>query len=240
AMQEGGGFLPLHRVLPRREFVVFSKGRGVSNFYLGDSMKLLHRLGWLALSLAILWLSGCGRGPARETYAFITNNDHDFWLIAEKGTQQAARELDVDVEFKMPIGGGTPEEQQRLIEDLLNKGVKGVAISPNDAKNMVSFFKQKVMPKVPLITQDSDVPDASARRCYIGTHNYRAGRAAGKLVTEAAPKGGKIVIFVGKMDVQNAVERRQGLLDYLRDHAATKKVNEDQAEMDLGKVDDPE
>src|SRR5437016_1579239 len=57
----------------------------------------------------------------------------------------------------------------------------------------------------------------SVRRCYIGTHNYRAGMAVGKLVTEACPQGGKIVIFVGKLDVQNAIERRQGVLDYLTD-----------------------
>ena len=50
---------------------------------------------------------------------------------------------------------------------------------------------------------------------YIGTHNYRAGRAVGELVTKAVPKGGKFAIFVGKMDVANAVERRQGVLDYL-------------------------
>ena len=37
----------------------------------------------------------------------------------------------------------------------------------------------------------------------------------GKLVKEAAPDGGKIVIYVGKLDVQNAVERRQGVLDEL-------------------------
>jgi len=45
--------------------------------------------------------------------------------------------------------------------------------------------------------------------------HYRAGRGAGELVLKAAPDGGKIVIFVGKLDVQNAVERRQGLLDVL-------------------------
>src|SRR5262249_39480547 len=67
---------------------------------------------------------------------------------------------------------------------------------------------------------------------------YRAGRAAGKLVTEAAPKGGKIIIFVGKMDVQNAVERRQGVIDFLRDHGAGKKIDEDAAE--IGELDDPE
>jgi ribose transport system substrate-binding protein len=202
-------------------------------------MRLFRTLGYLALAAVALVLPACKRGGSQsETYAFITNNDHDFWLIAEAGTKHAAQELGVNVEFKMPTLGGTPEEQQRLIEDLVNKGVKGIAISPNAAKDMVPFFSKTIPSNVPLITQDSDVPDVNVRRCYIGTHNYRAGRAAGKLVTEAAPNGGKIIIFVGKMDVQNAVERRQGLLDYLRDQGAGKKTDEAKAE--IGTTDDPE
>jgi len=195
-------------------------------------MKTLSILAAFVAGTVLLSLPGC-RGSSKETYAFITNNNHEFWLMAEQGTKEAAKNLGVEVEFRM--GDSSAEQQQRLIEDLLNNGVKGIAISPNDAKNMESFFKDKV--KVPLITQDSDVPDPGARRCYIGTHNYRAGRVAGKLVTEAAPQGGKIIIFVGKLDVQNAVERRQGVLDYLRDHAAGKMINEDEAEM--GETDDP-
>ncbi len=68
---------------------------------------------------------------------------------------------------------------------------------------------------MPLVTQDSDLPEGSGRLCYIGTDNYTAGMGAGKLVRECMPEGGKIVIYVGKMDAQNAIERRQGVLDEL-------------------------
>jgi ribose transport system substrate-binding protein len=71
--------------------------------------------------------------------------------------------------------------------------------------------------------QDNDVPDPAARRCYIGTNNYVAGRAVGELVTKAAPEGGKIAIFVGRMDAQNAIERRQGVLDYLMNPKSDQK-----------------
>ena len=63
-----------------------------------------------------------------------------------------------------------------------------------------------------MVTQDSDVPDLSARRCYIGTDNVKAGMAAGELVKEALPDGANLVIYVGKLDVQNAVERRKGVV----------------------------
>ena len=177
---------------------------------------------WQVLGLAALLLAttGCSRSGSRV--AFVSNNAEAFWTIAERGCDKAATELNVSVAFRRPPNG-TKEEQQQIIEDLLNTGIKGIAVSPNDAANSVAFFK-KVSSKVPLIMQDSDLPDTSARRCYIGTNNYRAGLAVGELVTKAVPRGGKIAIFVGKLDVENARERRQGVLDYLADAKTDKEA----------------
>src|SRR5205823_11748315 len=121
----------------------------------------------------------------------------------QRGTEKAANELGTHVDFRMPPNG-TSEEQRRFIEDLRNMGVQGIAISPNDAANQAAFLKE-VNESIPVITQDSDVPDPSARRCYIGTNNVLAGVAVGEMVKEAVPDGGKIAIYVGKLDVQNAV-----------------------------------
>jgi ribose transport system substrate-binding protein len=68
--------------------------------------------------------------------------------------------------------------------------------------------------QVLVVTQDSDAPQ-SDRACYIGTDNRAAGRQAGELIKEALPNGGKIMLFVGKMDAQNAQERYQGIKEAL-------------------------
>jgi ribose transport system substrate-binding protein len=65
------------------------------------------------------------------------------------------------------------------------------------------------------LTQDSDAPK-SDRACYIGTDNVAAGRQAGQLIKEALPQGGKIMIFVGKLDARNAQERYQGIKEALQ------------------------
>src|SRR5690606_1975638 len=65
-----------------------------------------------------------------------------------------------------------------------------------------------------LITQDSDAPD-SHRLCYVGMSNYDAGRMCGELVRQAIPDGGKLMIFVGRIEQDNARLRRQGLIDEL-------------------------
>jgi len=173
----------------------------------------------LAICVSVLPQIGCGSKQGgivdngKPTVAFVTNNTAEFWTIARRGTEKGAKEFDVNVEFQMPPRGSA-DDQRRVIEDLLAKGVKGMSVSPNDSVNQAAYFDQ-IAEKIPLLMHDNDLPAGSKRLCYIGTDNYEAGRAAGKLVKEAMPDGGKIVVYVGKMDAQNAVERRQGVLDEL-------------------------
>lgn len=146
--------------------------------------------------------------------SFVTNNASDYWTIARKGVEKADCEMgSVDVEFKMP-GEGTAAEQKRIIDDLVSTGVNGIAMSPVDPDNQTQLINNTAK-KALVITQDSDAPN-SDRALYIGTDNVAAGREAGKLVKEALPNGGKIMVFVGKSDARNAAERYQGLKEALQ------------------------
>ena len=145
--------------------------------------------------------------------AFVTNNASDFWIIARKGTEKAAREIPgIEVEFRIPADG-TAAEQQRQVDDLLAKGIHGIAISPVDPANQTPMLNRAAAGAL-VVTQDSDAPNSN-RVCYIGTDNVAAGRQAGELLKEALPQGGKIMVFVGVLDAQNARERHQGLKEAL-------------------------
>jgi ribose transport system substrate-binding protein len=158
---------------------------------------------------AVAIMSGCARDrPSARRLAFVTNNAADFWTIARKGTEQADAELaGATVEFR--LGDGTAAEQKRIVDDLLAKGVDGIAISPVDPANQTGMLNDAARQTV-VFTHDSDAPD-SRRECYVGTDNVAAGREAGGLIKEALPQGGRIAVFVGKLDARNAQERLQGI-----------------------------
>ena len=146
--------------------------------------------------------------------AFVTNNTSDFWTIARKGTEKADNELDdVTVEFRLPADG-TAAEQKRILDDLLAKGVEGIAVSPVDPENQTQTLNETAK-RVLVVTQDSDAPK-SDRAFYVGTDNVAAGRVAGGLIKEAVPQGGKVMLFVGKLDARNAQERLQGIREALQ------------------------
>lgn len=171
----------------------------------------------VALAAAAAGIPACNKNSSSSSgkplVAFISNNPEEFWTICQKGAEKAATETGVQLEFRRPPNG-TADEQRRIIEDLESKGVKAIAISPNDSENKKAFFKD-INERLPLIAVDNDIPDVGARRCYLGTDNVSAGRAVGKLVKETLPEGGKLMIFVGKLDSQNAQERRHGVVTEL-------------------------
>ena len=170
-------------------------------------MSLKTTVALVCMAMAIM--SGCVRDrPSVRRLAFVTNNAADFWTIARKGTEQADAELaGATVEFR--LGDGTAAEQKRIVDDLLAKGVDGIAISPVDPANQTGMLNDAARQAV-VFTHDSDAPD-SRRECYVGTDNVAAGREAGGLIKEALPQGGRIAVFVGKLDARNAQERLQGI-----------------------------
>lgn len=200
------------------------------------------KLGITTALLAGLLLVGCSSGgekaatttsssPAPETspaatpaagtksIAFVTNNASDFWTIARKGTEKAQAELKgYTVEFKIPQDGSAATQKQ-ILDDLASSGVSGIAVSLVDPKNQTADL-DALASKTLVFCQDSDAPD-SKRACYVGTDNVAAGAMAGEAVKKALPNGGKIMVFVGKADAQNAKERYQGLKDSLKGSKVT-------------------
>ncbi len=158
--------------------------------------------------------SGGGSSSSGEI-AFVTNGADPFWVLAEAGVNKAVEDFGIKCAVLKPAGGLT--EQKDMMEDLLTKGTKGIAVSPIDAANQTDFLN-KVAERTKLITHDSDAPD-SDRLAYIGMDNYTAGRMCGKLVKEAIPDGGAVMILVGRMEQDNARGRRQGVIDELLDRS---------------------
>jgi ribose transport system substrate-binding protein len=186
--------------------------------------------GWTAAALLAVVMVGCGGGSDSGggesiQVAYVTNGIDPFWTIAAAGAKDAAKEFDVKCEVRMPPKG--LPDQMRMMQDLLTRGIDGIAVSPIDAANQVEFLNEACKQTI-VITQDSDAPDSN-RKLFIGVDNYKAGREAGKLVKQALPEGGSVMILVGRLEQLNAQQRRQGVIDELLDRPVvpTDEINID-------------
>ena len=182
-------------------------------------MKLSPRLFPSTLLIAVVALlfackpdTGSSHGTpssGRKKVAFVSNGVASFWTIAAAGVKAGSEKFGVDAETLMPVEGIS--DQKRIIEDLLTRGIDGVAVSPIDPVNQTELLNTAAK-RTKLITHDSDAP-GSDRLLYIGMDNYKAGRLCGDLVREAMPNGGTVMIFIGRLEQDNAKRRRQGCID---------------------------
>lgn len=188
---------------------------------------VLSALGLLALSCQKSSTSGHS-----TEFAFVTNGVASFWDIAKVGAEKAGSDLGVKVSVLMPASGVV--DQKQMIEDMVIRGIDGIAVSPIDPDNQLEILN-KAAAATKLITVDADAPKAN-RLMYLGMDNYKAGRMAGQLVKEAMPDGGSVAIFVGRIEQDNARLRRQGLIDELLDRTAdASRFDEPGAIIDGGK-----
>jgi ribose transport system substrate-binding protein len=172
----------------------------------------------LLLIASLALATGCGGGSGAGnaiSVGYVTNGISPFWVIAEKGARDGGRDFQVDVQVLMPPEGTS--DQKRMIQDLLARGVDGIAVSPIDPENQGDILGE-IAANTHYITQDSDAPKTD-RLMYIGMDNYTAGRMTGLLLKEALPDGGDVMIFVGRLGQLNADLRRQGVIDELLDRS---------------------
>jgi ribose transport system substrate-binding protein len=176
---------------------------------------MVKKIGGLLLVLAAIGCLGLAKlKPGQKpTIAYVTNGIASFWVIAEQGVKAGGEKYGANAKAYMPAEGIA--DQKRIIEDLLTRGVDGIAISPIDPANQGDLINQ-ACDATKVITHDSDAP-GTKRLCYIGMDNYTAGRMCGKLVKEAMPAGGSVMIFIGRLEQDNARRRRQGVIDELLD-----------------------
>jgi len=170
----------------------------------------------IGILLALLIVFPSCRRPGsqqdeRPRFAFVVNVPTDrFWDIAYAGCLQAASEENVTVEFYAP-NEATAQQQKQIVESLMSRGLDGLAITPLNPESLAAVLDQAAE-MFPVICQDSDAKNCN-RVCYIGTDNVDLGHKMGELMKQALPEGGEVALFVGQLDVANAQERQQGVLE---------------------------
>ncbi|MFD1987028.1 sugar-binding protein [Mesorhizobium newzealandense] len=178
-------------------------------------MKSLIRNASVATAVLLLGLSATAiaRADDKPTLAFVVNGASDFWKAAEAGVKKAQGELpDYTLELKYPEQSSVAI-QQRLMDDLVTAGVKGIMVSAVDPKTSTDGLN-KIASETALFTTDSDAPQTK-RVAYIGSSNVDAGKQAAEIAKKAMPNGGKCLGFVGLLGADNAKERIQGMKDGL-------------------------
>ena len=167
---------------------------------------------------ALLGLSAAAAQAADMTFAVVPKNlNNPFFEMARDGCMKAQEEM----EGAECLFIGPPEhdaqKQVQTIQDLISRGVDGIAVSPADAPAVGRALQRAKEAGIPVMTWDADLleKDKELRSTYVGTKNYDIGVNLAKIVQELKPEGGTICLQTGGAAAANHNERLQGIRDTL-------------------------
>jgi ribose transport system substrate-binding protein len=124
-----------------------------------------------------------------------------------------------------PASSADETGEVKIVEDLINKGVAAIAISPSNAPAMARMLRNK-KPKMPIMTIDADLGEAdrSLRKTYLGTNNYDMGVLMAKHLKGFKPKGGNVCLQLGNVAADNINARAQGFRDTISGKKGIKRL----------------
>jgi ribose transport system substrate-binding protein len=162
---------------------------------------------------------------AEKTYVFgivAKSNNNPVFQAAKTGAEDEAAKLSQEKGATIKIDWRTPNEedpqkQADAIEQLVNAGVSGIAVSASDANKLTDAINKAVDSGVPVVMFDSDAPK-SKRLAIFGTDDIDCGK---KVMSELAREmGGKgvVAILAGNQNAPNLQKRVQGVKEEAKNY----------------------
>jgi ribose transport system substrate-binding protein len=172
----------------------------------------------LLAAAALSLLAAPAMAQKKYTFALVPKAmNNPFFDLARDGCMKAAKDLgNVECLYVGP-GEHTEAEQIQIIQDLISRGVDGIAVSPSNAPAVGRALRAASAAGIPTMTWDADLTpeDKQFRKTYIGTKNYDIGVNLAKIIAAKKPQGGKICLQSGGAAAANHNERLQGIRDTL-------------------------
>jgi ribose transport system substrate-binding protein len=181
------------------------------------------------VAITAMLTSGVFAADKKELAIVVKGLDNPFFTVLGNGcTDWNAKNPDSEYTctYNGPALSSDEAGEVQLVQDLINKGVAGIAISPSNAPAMAKMLAD-TKPTMPIITVDADLlPDnANLRKTFFGTSNYDMGVAMAKGLMGLKPKGGSICLQLGNVAAANINARAAGLRDTLSGAKGTEKLN---------------
>lgn len=150
----------------------------------------------------------------KRSFAIIPCIDIAFFKDTREGAEDAAAKLGVDLIWRAPEKYDS-KIQAQLIDEVVEMGVSGIGIGPNDGPEVRESLKRALDKGIKIVCFDTDIPDIG-RDGFIGTDNYKAGMTFGELVVKKLNQKGRIIGTQSKKQTLNQKERLAGFMEVIK------------------------
>ncbi len=163
-------------------------------------------------------LAGSAHAQDKKILAVVVKGlDNPFFTVMGQGCADwntAHADSEYECLYTGPALSSDEAGEVQIVQDLISRGVAGIAISPSNAPAMANMLKTAA-PTMPIITVDADLlpADAALRKTYFGTNNYDMGVGMANELMKLKPEGGTVCLQLGNVAAANINERAAGFRD---------------------------
>lgn len=184
---------------------------------------------WLAIVLPV---AGCRRNgeadaapSATLTIAMVPKGStHEFWKSVHCGGVEASRELGINLLWKGPLREDDREEQIKVLENIVTRGVDGIVLSPLDEVALRPAVANAVRSGIPVLIVDSGLK-SDEQISFVATDNYAGGVLAAKHLASLVGNHGRVALLRYAEGSSSTMERERGFLETLKSFPGIKLVS---------------
>jgi ribose transport system substrate-binding protein len=171
------------------------------------------------LTAVILLLLGlqCGSGEKKIELGVIPKSTGgEFWETVEKGARAAAKEKGVEIRWEGTVSETEIAEQNKIIENMINLGVDGLAIAPLNSTAQRKPVENTVKAGIPAVVFDSSV-EGDSHKSYVATDNEKAGAMGARHMIElVGNKPAKVMVMRFIQGTGSTEARAKGFIDTVK------------------------
>src|SRR5574341_61595 len=189
-----------------------------------NTKKMLFAL--LSALMVISMLASCApkpaataapQQPAAKVYIPVISKgfQHQFWQAVKQGSEQAAKDLNVDITFEGPESEAMVDKQVEMFQTALDKKPAAICLAAVDSKAFEPLLEKAKAAGIPVIGfdsgVDSDIPVATA-----ATDNIAAAAAAADKMAELIGGSGEVAIIAHDQTSRTGIDRVKGFTDQVK------------------------
>jgi ribose transport system substrate-binding protein len=173
--------------------------------------------------------AGKTESPKVKSYAVIPKGTtHEYWKSVHAGAAKAAQELGVEIVWKGPVREDDRDEQIKVVENFLARGVDGIVLAPLDDRALLPVLNDAKARNVPVLIIDSNV-QWDGYVSYVATDNEKAGGLAATRLGKLLGGKGDVLVMRYQTGSASTTERESGFLNTLqKDFPGIKVVSSNQ------------
>jgi ribose transport system substrate-binding protein len=137
---------------------------------------------------------------------------HQFWQAVKLGSENAARDFNVDITFEGPESESQVDRQIEMLQVALEKNPSAICLAALDSQAVIPLLERAQSAGIPVIGFDSGV-DSDIPVTTAATDNIAAAAHAADKMAELIGGEGEVAVIVHDQTSRTGIDRRDGFVN---------------------------